>query len=143
MRESTDISERMLKNQPFMMSLLIGYKFDVEEEALNDIMKIIFVIYLYFERLKKTNKKQLNSFEFEICQSKNLQFLNYFSGEENDKNKIKINKKYLSNLRSKSLFTGVLVMATTQNGFKRMNGELRGIVLIGMKTLIDCLELDV
>ena len=138
--EASGISERIVKNQPFIMSLLIGYKFDVEEDQLNDIMKMLFVIYLYYEKYGKVNKKQINSREFEKFQSRNIQFLKYFSGEQNAENELETNKQYLSNLRNKSLFTGILLMSNTQKSFKRMKEETRGIILIGMKTLIDCLE---
>ena len=142
LQEANNISERIVKNQPFIMSLLIGYKFDVKEEALNDIMKMLFVIYLYFEKKTEINKKQINSREFEKCQNQNIQFLKYFSGEQNSNDKLETNKQYLANLKCKNLFTGILVMSNTQKDFKRINRELKGIILIGMKTLIDCLELN-
>jgi hypothetical protein len=138
--EANKISERIVKNQPFIMSLLIGYKFDVKEEPLNDIMKMLFVIYLFFEESAKINMKQINSSEFEEFHNRNIKFLKYLSGEQNDKNKSEVNKHFLSNLRYKSLLTGILVMSNTQKGFKQMNGESKGIILIGIKTLIDCLE---
>ena len=31
-------------------------------------------------------------------------------------------------------------MSNTQKGLKEMNSETKGIVVLGMKTLIDCLE---
>ena len=138
--EASNLSERIVKNQPFIMSLLIGYKFDVKEEELEDIMKMLFVTYLFFEESTEINKKQIDSKIFEERQTLNVKFLKYFSEDQNDENKSETNKHYLSNLRYKSLFTGLLLMSNTQKYFKSMDGELKGIIMVGMKTLIDCLE---
>ena len=138
--EASEISDRIVKNQPFIMSMLIGYKFDVKEEELNDIMKMLFVIYLYFEKKTDVNKKQINSKEFEKYEKRNIQFLKYFSGESIKGNQLETNDQYLSNLNYKSLFTGILFMSNTQIGLKKMKSETKGIVVLGMKTLIDCLE---
>lgn len=138
--EASEISDRIVRYQPFIMSLLIGFKFDVKEEQLNDIMKMLFVIYLYFERKTDISKKQINSKQFERYKKRNIQFLKYFSGEPTKENQLETNQQYLSNLNYKSLFTGILFMSNTRKGLKRMNSETRGIVILGMKTLIDCLE---
>lgn len=138
--EASDISDRIVKNQPFIMSMLIGYKFDVKEDELNDIMKMLFVIYLYFEKKTNVSKKQINSREFKKYEKRNVQFLKYFSGESIKENQLDTNDKYLSNLNYKSLFTGILFMSNTQKGLKNMKSETKGIVVLGMKTLIDCLE---
>jgi len=140
LKEASEISDRIVKNQPFIMSLLIGYKFDIEEEQLNDIMKMLFVIYLYFERKTDISKNQINAKEFKRFEKTNTQFLKYFSGESTRERQLETNEQYLSNLNYKSLFTGVLFMSNTQIGLKKMNAETKGIVILGMKTLIDCLE---
>jgi hypothetical protein len=138
--EASNVSDRIVKNQPFIMSLLIGYKFDVEEDQLNDVMKMLFIIYLYFENKTNIGAKKIGPKEFEKYEKRNIQFLKYFSGEQNNKSQLEVNKQYLSNLKCKSLFTGILAMANTQISLKKMNSELKGIIVMGMKTLIDCLE---
>ena len=138
--EASEITDRIVKNQPFIMSLLLGYKFDVKAEQLNDIMKMLFVIYLFFEKKTDVSKNQIDSKEFESYEKRNIQFLKYFSGEPTKKNQLETNEQYLSNLNYKSLFTGILFMSNTQIGLKKMNSETKGIVILGMKTLIDCLE---
>jgi len=138
--EASKISERIVKKQPFIMSLLIGYKFDVKEEQLNEIMKMLFIIFLFFEKQTKIDKYQINPIDFESHQKKNIKFLKYFSTEPNKETQVKSNELYLSNLRFKSLFTGILMMSNTSVNFRTLSPELRGIIIIGMKTLIDCLE---
>jgi hypothetical protein len=141
--EVSEISDRIVKNQPFIMSLLIGYKFDLEEEveeALGEVMQMLFVIYLFFEESTKINKKQVSAREFEKAQNRNMKFLKYFSGEQSDKDRLEANRQFLASLRCKSLLAGILAMSNTQVGLNKLSGELKGIILIGMKTLIDCLE---
>lgn len=140
--EVNAISERVVKNQPFIMSMLIGYKYDVKGAQLDDIMKMLFVIYLFFEKYSKSiNSRQIDSIQFESILTRNKHFLKYFSEEKTNQGQLELNKQYLSNLRAKSLFTGILVMSKTLVNFKQINADSKGIILIGMKTLIDCLEL--
>lgn len=140
LQEASEISDRIAANQPFIMSLLMGYTFDVEGDQLDDIMKMLFVIYLFFESHTETNRKQIDVIEFEYHQRQNVKFLKYFSGEETLGSQLEANKQYLYSLKFKALFAGILVMSNTQMSFKRMSGELKGIIVLGMKTLVDCLE---
>lgn len=138
--EVESISARMVEHQPYMMSLLLGYRFDVEKDQLDDVMRMLFLIYLFFERKTEIKKKQIDAEEFRKHQSKNGHYLKYLEGTKGRKAIAKINEEYLAHLRYISLFTGVIDLAQTQVSFQRIDPEVKGIVVLGMKTLIDCLE---
>lgn len=121
--EANNISGRIVENQPFIMSLLIGYKFDVKKEQLDGIMKMLFVIYLFFEQKADVKKRKIGPIEFEETQKRNVQFLKYFSGENSNKGQIEANKQYLSNLRFKSLFTGIIAMSKNKNSLNKLNAD--------------------
>lgn len=139
-KSANDLSDRIAEYQPFMMSLILGYTQDVEPEFMDDIIKMFFVVFLFFEKKTNIKKKKIDLSDFEIFQEKNFQFLNYLSGEKAKGNRMDVNSQNLSNIKFKSLFTGILFLAKNQPRFKKMNPELQGVVILGMKILIECLE---
>ena len=134
------ICDRMVSYQPFMMSLLLGYQVDLPKDAFEDVFKIVLAIYLYFERLFDLTTYQILERDFEEHHNINIAFLKYLEGESDKENILLLEEKDLSKIQSKALLTGVIMMLNEQTGCKRMNDEQKGIIYIGMKSLIECLE---
>lgn len=47
----------------------------------------------------------------------------------------------LQNLKSKALMTAILFQFNSQPNLSDMDGEMKGMILIGIKTFIECFEI--
>ena len=134
--ESDIISEK----QPFLISLILGYRFDLKPLELEEIMKVIFLIWEFFKKHPKTETAKITETQFMRIKQRNVYMLKYFEGEQSENSKLEVISADIENLYSKSLFTGVIFQFNQQVALLNMNTETRGIVLVGLKSLIECFE---
>ena len=133
-------SDIMSQQQPFVISLLLGYNQDLKAPQLEEMMKIIFLIWEYFKDKKQINEVKISESQFERIHLRNIYMLKYFE-EENDKNdKLELVDSDLRHLNSRALFAGVLFQFNQKQALVDMGDEERGILLIGLKSLIECFE---
>jgi len=135
-KESDIISQK----QPFLISLLLGYKFDLKELELEEIMKIIFLIWEYFKNSNQIEKVKISESQFDRIQQRNIHMLKYFDGEQGHSAKIELIASDLGHLKSKSLLIGIILLFTQKASLLEMKNETRGIILVGLKSLIECFE---
>ena len=133
-------SEIISQKQPFLISLLLGYRLDLKENELEEIMKIVFIIWEYFKSFKQTHKIKVSDKQFEKIQRRNINMLKYFDGEYGQSAKYNFVESDLRHLNSKALFTGILFQFNHKKSLIEMNSEEKGIILIGMKSLIECFD---
>lgn len=69
-----------------------------------------------------------------------MHLLKYLEGEPGHEGKLEVIASDLEHLNSKALLTGLFLRFNTQNELINMKPETRGILLIGMKSLIECFE---
>lgn len=105
-------SDEICKKQPFILSLILGYHHDFETAELEGITKILLVIWEYFKQKKQTENGTITEELFEGIHERNIKMLKIYEGKPN--------------LADKDL--------------KRMKRPTKGIVIIGMKSLIECFE---
>lgn len=73
-------------------------------------------------------------------QQRNVYMLKYFEGEQSRNSKLEVISADLENLNSKSLFTEVIFQFNQKVPLLNMKNETRGIILVGLKSLIECFE---
>ena len=134
--ESTIIYQK----QPFIISLLLGYRVDLKPDELNEITKVILIIWEYFKGNKKIGVNKITEQLFDRIQLRNAHMVKYFEGEQGKQAKSEVLQSDLNHLNSKGLLAGVLLCFNTNETFIKMDARERGIVIIGMKTLIECFE---
>lgn len=128
------------QKQPFLLSLMLGYKIDLKEIEFEEIMKIFFLIWEYFKDFKPIKESKISESQFERIHNRNIHMLKYFEGEQGKNEKLKLVESDLKHLNSKPLFAGVISQFIRKKALINMRGEERGIVLIGLKSLIECFE---
>lgn len=74
-------SDDIYKYQPFLLSVMLGYKFDVTLEELDEIIKIHFIIWEYFKTNPQIMKKQITETDFEKAQIKIIEMLKKIESE--------------------------------------------------------------
>jgi hypothetical protein len=133
------ISNDIFKKQPFFLSVLLGYQFDVTPQQLEEIMKVYFLIWEYFKGNKNIQKKKVTVQLFEKIQARNISMLKYAENESKNQ-RTQIYEHDLQNLKSKALIGAIFLRFKTCTNLADMDGELKGIILIGIKTFIECFE---
>lgn len=128
------------QQQPFIISLLLGYQVELNKPELEEIIKVVILIWEYFKNQQKIKQAKISESQFMRIEQKNIHMLEYFKGEAGESEKIQFVASDLGNLRSKPLFTAVLTQLNQKRGILNMNEEIRGIVFIGLKGLIECFE---
>ena len=133
-------SDIMSQQQPFVISLLLGYNQDLKAPQLEEMMKIIFLIWEYFKDKKQINEVKISESQFERIHLRNIYMLKYFEEEKDENEKLELVDSDLRHLNSRALFTGVLFQFNQKQTLLDMRDKERGILLIGLKSLIECFE---
>jgi hypothetical protein len=133
-------SDVVYQQQPFVISLLLGYRVDLEELEFEEMTKVILLIWEFFKNEQRIKQVKISESQFERIHRRNVYMLKYFEGEIGEVAKMQLVSSDFENLRSKSLLTGVLAQFDQKATFLDMNRETRGIVIIGLKSLIECFE---
>ncbi|WP_430936774.1 hypothetical protein [Saccharicrinis sp. 156] len=133
-------SDKISQQQPFLISLILGYRYDLKSLELEEIMKIIFLIWEFFKEYHQTETEKITEPQFMRIQQRNVHMLKYFEGEQSKKSKLEVISADLENLKSKALFTGVIFQFNQKIALLNMKNETRGIILVGLKSLIECFE---
>ena len=126
------------QKQPFLISMLLGYRLDLEEYELEEIMKIIFLTWECFKDSKLVQKNKISEVQFNRLQKQNAYMLKYFEGEKSEQEKQDFITSDLNNLSSKALFAEIVFRFKQRKHL--LSIKEKGIVLIGMKTLVECFE---
>ena len=66
--------------------------------------------------------------------------LKYSQGESKDKSKLNIYSQDLQNIKSKALFTAVLLGFNERPTLLKMNIEKKTAVMVGIKSFIECFD---
>lgn len=133
-------SDVIYQHQPFIISLLLGYRMDLKELELEEVMKVILLIWEFFKDQKSVKSVRISESQFERVQRRNIHMLKYFEGEDEASMKMQLVSSDLENLTSKSLFTGVIAQFNNKQALQNMDKVTRGIVIVGLKSLIECFE---
>lgn len=112
-------SDVIAEKQPFIISLLLGYQIDLEEDQLDDILRVLLLIWEFFKDKQQHSGKQIRAAQFDRIQNRNAEML-----------------------KSKALFSGVMFLFDHLQPLARMSMYEKGIILVGMKSLIECFEAE-
>lgn len=134
------ITDEMNQHQPFLLSILLGYRFDFKPEEVGEIIKIVILIWEYFRENKNIKHKKLTEQHFERILKRNLGMLKYLEGESDPSEMLNITSSDLDHLKSKALLTGIFYRFDTQSALVKMDLGTKGTILIGMKSVIECFE---
>ena len=133
-------SEVIYRKQPFILSLILGYGMDLNKEELGEVIKVLFIIWEYFKVNNRIGTVKVTEEQYERITAKNLHMLKYYEGEPGESEKLAVIEADLFHLNSKTLFAAVIFRFKTNKTLLNLNEETRGIILVGMKTMIECLE---
>lgn len=134
------ISDDIYKKQPFLLSVLLGYNLDTTPIELEELMKVYFLIWEYFKDNQNVQNRKVTEQLFEKIHNRNIGMLRYAEGESTDQSAI-LYSSDLQNLRSKALLTAILFRFNNRPDLVSMDMKTKGMILIGIKTFIECFEI--
>lgn len=134
------VTDEIYRHQPFLISLFMGYKDDVDMLQLDEVLRVLIIIWLFFKEHENVKSSKITVNTFEARQMKNVRFLKYLDGEPSKQDQDNIIDANLGALESKALFTAVLFKFKEGPALKKLHPEPSGIMLLGMKSLIECFE---
>lgn len=134
------VSDEIFKKQPFFLSALLGYRFDVSTTELEELMKIYFLIWEYFKPNQNVRNKKVTEALFTKMMKRNIQMLKYSEDEPSEQDKLEVYSADLQNLKSKSLLAAVFFRFYNRPVLIKMEKEKTGTILIGIKSFIECFE---
>jgi hypothetical protein len=134
---STVLAE-IYERQPFFLTVLLGYRFDTSPEELDEIMRVYFLIWEYFKDSNVRTKK-VNEEHFDIVQRRHIQMFKYAEGESDDSKRLLYSDDW-NGLRSKALVAAIVLQFKERAVLAKMDGEKKVIILVGIKSFIECFE---
>jgi hypothetical protein len=73
------ISDEIFKKQPFFLTVLLGYRFDVKPLELEEIMRLYFMVWEYFRLKANLPTKKIGKKDFEKVQNRHLKMAEFKS----------------------------------------------------------------
>jgi hypothetical protein len=134
------ISDEIYKYQPFFLTVLLGYRSDISLDELGEIMNMYFLTWEYFKSNKSILVKKVTKSDFENIQMKNIQMLKYSEGESSPQDMSLVFTDDLQNLKSKALFGAIILKVLENPVLSAMDMQLKGYILIDIKSFIECFE---
>jgi hypothetical protein len=134
------ICDEMFKFQPFMLSVMLGYRFDVPAQDMDEIIKLYCLVWEYFKGKKNIKEHQLTEEMFEKAIKRNVDFFKYLDGEGYANDFMNTTTSDLEHIKSKALLTGIFYRWNTHPGIVKMEDQIKSDLLIGLKSIIEGLE---
>ncbi len=137
--EAQILTDRMRKNQPFLVAMLMSFEPKVNDEQFDYLLEMFCIIYLFFEEKTNIEKIAITDAMYDEKYETNLQFAEYLDGEENEENQLELGALNLENMHFKSLYTAMIFLSDESKCFEN-DEELQDGILLILKALIECLE---
>jgi len=135
------VTNEIRRHQPFMLSAMLGYSYDLPPDAFGEVLKLYVLIWEFFKENRTAKKKAVTQAQFESVQQKNVHFIKYLEGESPTSSSFAaLVGNDLERLRSKALWTAFLMRFNECQALQDLNPELRSIVLVSLKSMIECFE---
>lgn len=134
------VTDEIFQYQPFLLSVFLGYRFDLNPEQHDEAIKIMILIWEFYKGNPGIRNRKLTVDRFEKVQQKNIYLLKYLEGEQNEEEKKKIIATGYNKVSSKALLAEVFLRFNHQKPLLELHWELKGILLIGIVSIIESLE---
>lgn len=133
------VSAEMFQYQPFFVTVLVGYRTDVSLDELEEMMKIYFLIWEYFGKNPGVRVTQITEKNFEAVQLRHIKMLKDAQGGLPDARR-ELYANDWDYVKSKSLAAMIVLRIRERPVLAKMDKEKRGIILVGIKSFIECFE---
>ncbi|MGG5508129.1 MULTISPECIES: hypothetical protein [unclassified Myroides] len=138
-KEALQLSRDILQYQPFFLSVVFGYQTDLSLEEHDEVLRLYFLLWLYFKEQNKLPSNPVTQANFEQTQKQLVQMLAYVQQETED-SKQTIFSNDLKQIQSRAMVTALYYRFETRPVLKKMNEEMKSLVIMGFCGFIKCFE---
>lgn len=138
--ETEELIDDVYSKQPFLVSLILGYKTAFREERSVEITKLILLVYQYFELKNLIGEEQITPELFERKQQKNISLAEYAGSDADENEKVEKVTADILGLKSIVLLACVWVAFDAKKPLMYMSMDDQEPVLMALKSLIECFE---
>ena len=96
------IMDEIYHNQPFMLSVILGFRFDLLPEEHGEVIKMGMIIWEFFKDKNGIKTKRVTQKQFERLQKRNIYLLKYLEGEPDQFDKLNITAIDMNKVKSKA-----------------------------------------
>ncbi|MFO7863045.1 MAG: hypothetical protein R6U85_03510 [Salinivirgaceae bacterium] len=132
------LSDEIFEHQPFFMTVLLGLRFEVSLNELDEITRIYFIIWEYFRKNPTILKTKVTESMYNEVLLKNVNMLKYSEEEANPKN---IYSQDVQRIKSQSLMSIVFSRFRDRQILADIDIEKKGLAILGIKSFIECFEI--
>lgn len=133
-------ADEIFRYQPFYLTVLIGYRFNLSTEELEEIMKSYFLIWEYFKSNPNIKRKKVTEDQYNKIEDRHIEMLKY-SEEEIDVNARDIlYVQDIQNVKSKALLSAIFGDFNSKPVLLKMDIQTKFSIIIGIKCFIECFE---
>lgn len=133
-------SESLLKHQPFLVSMMMGYSVDLSPKAFEEILLIYMTIWEYFRNKPNIKRVSLTEKKFTEISMRNLNQIKRAGSGRQKRFKNQLIGKDLDRMLSQSLFAKIVETLQVKPGFAELDPSVKGILLVGFKGIIEGLD---
>lgn len=133
-------ADNLFKEQPFILSMIVGYYFDLPQHQHSEIVRFYILIWGYYKRKGNLKKIKITEQDFDKVQNRHVKMLKYLESETDQKEIDKIHLNDLKNVKSIGLFSLILTRFTQSSVLSELEKRKQAILLIGIKSTIECLD---
>ncbi len=127
--------------QPFMLSLMLGYKYDLTPGEHSEAIMMFILVWMYFKEHQSIRSTPLTQEQFEMKHHNNMQFFKYLEGETfGSLAHTMVTAGDMQRMQSKALWTAIIYQFKERKTLQSLKGEPKAMLLIDLKSTIDGLE---
>lgn len=124
-----------------MLSIMLGYKYDLKPEENNEMIKQFCAVWMVFKKYPNVREIPLTQEQYEEKTFHNYWFLKYIEGEEEGSDTYnQIIDENNQKIEPRGLWAAIVHRFKEEPVLNTMDREKWGSLLIGIKSLIECMN---
>lgn len=133
------VTDELYRHQPFILSMIMGYKMDLSPEEFGPLVKLYITIWEYYKSDTNVRDVSITQEYYEKVEDRNMRMLNNFEKTGSDsKHDFLVND--LNKVDSKALLAAVFLQFRENKALRNMNIQTKGMLMIGLKSVIQCFD---
>jgi hypothetical protein len=137
---ANNITDELFRYQPFILSIIMGYKLDVAMEDLPDVINLYVLIWLFYRDKNNVRKVKITEQQYSKQESRFIATLKKYETTISAAAKNKMIDGDITSFSSKSLYAMLVLECRENKILHRLNRESGGAIYAGYITLIKCFD---
>jgi len=134
------VTDELYLYQPFILSMMMGYKMDLTPGELSGVIKLFIVIWEYNKVNSGVRSTPISQERYERVEDRNISVLKNIERSGSDKDRPDYLIEDLNRSDSKALLAALFMQFKENESLRNMAIQTKGPLLIGLKSVIECFD---